>query len=332
MFILEAPLYLLLLLIIPTGVYLRHLSPRRGGRIAFPIRVWSGDGPKAPFRLRVVLAVTHLSFWLGVAALIVALAGPGTAQRERVYLRRGIDIMLVVDVSPTMAIQDFGRENRLEATRELLQRFVSSRENDAIGVVAFGRDAALRLSPTIQHDTVLQTLDELQIFDHGDGTAIGLGLSVAALHMEHSTADHQVIILITDGDNNAGQVSPQAAADLIGRAGIGLYVIGIGNEAPAPIEFVYPETGTRYRGTMADAYNLELMNDMAERAGGRVYTAGSPGVLTSVLNEIDSLEAVERRIRVSVATESMSRYWLLAALLLLLLDFGIRKMLLREVL
>ncbi|MFW5800635.1 MAG: VWA domain-containing protein [Spirochaeta sp.] len=332
MFILEAPFFLLLLLIIPTGIYLRHFSPNRGGRIPFSFRVWSGGAPNPPLRLRLLLAAAHLCFWIGTAGLIVALAGPGSAERNRVYLNRGIDIMLVVDVSPSMAIQDFGAENRLQSTKELLREFVASRENDSIGVVAFGRDAALRLTPTIQHDAVLQAIDDLAIFDHGDGTAIGLGLSVAALHFEHSTADHQVVVFITDGANNAGEVSPRNAASIIRNAGIGLYAIGIGDDAPAPIEFVYPETGTRYRGNMSDTYDLELLNQLGDITEGRVYTADSPGVLTSILSEINSLEVVERRVRIAVATTTFSRSLLLISLVLLLADFSIRKALLREAL
>lgn len=332
MFILEAPLLLLLLLLIPSGIYLRHMYPGRGGRIPYALRIWGGVAPRTPLRLRFVLFVSHFLFWTGIALLIIGLAGPGMADRRRVHLNRGIDIMLVVDVSPSMAIQDFGPVNRLESTRELLKGFVTARENDSIGIAAFGRDAALRLSPTVDHDSVLETIDSLQILDHGDGTAIGLGLSVAALHLQHSSAEHQVIIMLTDGANNAGEVSPQQAAAVIRNSGISLYVIGIGNPDPAPIEFVYPETGTRFRGILADAYDLDLLNEIADIAGGSVYTAGSQGLLNSVLDEIHNLEVVERRTRVSVEMESLYHLVLYIALFCMICDFIIRKLFLREVL
>lgn len=331
MFILEAPLFLLLLLVIPTGIFFRHIVPRRGGQIPFSLRVWGGSAPRPPLQLRVLLAVSHAAFWLGIAGLIVALAGPGTAERRRVYLNRGIDIMLVVDVSPSMAIMDFGSDSRLTVTRNLLYDFTEERGNDAIGIVAFGRNAALRLSPTTDRDAVRNTMRELSIFDHGDGSAVGLGLSVAALHLEHSSAEHQAIVLVTDGSNNAGEVTPDAAAALINNAGIELYVVGIGSDTAAPIEFTYPETGTTYRGTMTDVYDLELLEEIAAAADGRVYTANSTGTLTAVLNEIDSLEVVERRIRIAVATEPLHRTLLLIAFGLLLIDFLIRKIVLREV-
>lgn len=331
MFILESPLYLLLLLMLPTGIYLRHFSPHRGGRVSYPIRIWNGPAPRVPRRLKLKLVIAHFCFWAGLSGIIIALAGPGFAERERVYLNRGIDIMLVVDLSPSMAIQDFGTHNRLVSTQELLGQFVAARENDAIGVVSFGRDAALRLSPTVDSDAVVQTIEQLDIFDHGDATAIGLGLAVAVLHLQHSTAEHQAIIIITDGDNNAGEVSPQAAADMAGEAGIQLYAVGIGTQSSAPIEFVYPDTGTQYRGTMSGAYNTELLNDIAERSGGRVYTAGTQGTLNAILNEIDSLETVERRVRIAVATVPMARVILLFSMLLLFADFCIRKVLLQEV-
>ncbi|THB66105.1 MAG: VWA domain-containing protein, partial [Spirochaetaceae bacterium] len=173
MFIFESPLNLLLLLGIPSGIYLRHISPRRGGRIPFPIKIWKGSAPRVPVRLRALLLFSHTCFWLGIAGLVLVLSGPGIAHKQRIYLNRGIDIMLVVDVSPSMAIQDFGQQSRLEVTRKLLKDFVMTRENDAIGIVSFGRDAALRVSPTIDHGAVLGAIDQLAIFDHGDASAMG---------------------------------------------------------------------------------------------------------------------------------------------------------------
>ncbi|THB62651.1 MAG: VWA domain-containing protein, partial [Spirochaetaceae bacterium] len=149
---------------------------------------------------------------------------------------------------------------------------------------------------------------------------------------QYSTADHQVIIFITDGDNNAGEVAPHTAAGLLQKAGIKLYTIGIGGDEAAPIEFVYPDTGTAFRGTMADSYDIELLQSIADTSGGQLYTAESMGTLAAIMREIDSLELVESRVRVAVASYPLYRYFLVAALLLLLVDFIIRTIVLREVL
>ncbi len=329
----ESPLYFLLLLLIPPGIYLRHFFRARGNLVSFPFSVWRQTGFVPSVRgTLLLLRFSHAAFWAGFAAVIFALAGPGLAVREKVYLNRGIDMMLVLDESPSMAARDFQPENRFETAREVIRRFVRGRENDPIGLVSFGLEAALRVPPTLDYDFLLKSLDGLRIMDLGDGTAIGMGISVASLHLRRSTARDKVIILLTDGKNNTGEIPPETASQIAAQINARIYAVGIGSAEEAPIEFTDPKTGKHYRGTLEGGFNEELLRSVAEKSGGGYFYAGNPGTLSAIFSAIDSLETVERRVRIQVRTKPVHGMFILAGTLLLLLDFFIRVLLLREIL
>ncbi len=333
MWVLEYPTALLLLLLLPPAIYLKHFWPQRGGRIRFPFAIYNGTGfrPKV-WRVRLANAVGVITFWVGLVALIVALAGPAQVSRRPVHLSRGIDIMVVLDESPTMAAQDFQPGNRLEAAKEVVRRFVLRRENDPVGLVSFAKEAALRVPPTTDHDHLLQALGQVRIMELGDGTAIGLGLAVGALHLEAGQATERVMILLTDGKNNAGEISPEAAAEIAADLGIRIYTIGVGREGETSIEFEDPESGAMYRGTVVEAFDEEQLRTLADLTGGSYFHAASAAALDSVLQSIDSIETVERRTRVEVQSEPMHRQVAGFGALLLLLEFVLRALVLKEIL
>ncbi len=332
MFTFEAPLYLLLFLLFPPAAYFRHLHRRRGNLVPFPFSIWRNVGfaPESGLA-RLVLTLSSLFFWAGAASIVIALAGPSLTEREKVFLNRGIDMMIVLDESPSMAARDFQPENRFEAARDVIRRFVQSRENDPIGLVTFGLEAALRVPPTLDYGSFLRTLDGLSIMDLGDGTAIGMGIAVACLHLKSSSAREKAVILLTDGKNNTGEINPDTAADMAARMGIRVYAIGIGGESEAHIEFTDPRTEKHYSGTLEGGFNEELLRGLAERTGGGYFFAGNPGTLNSIFQAIDSLETVERHLRVQVRTIPVHELFILAGLALLVLDYLIRLFLLREV-
>lgn len=332
MWLFDQPAYLGLLLLLPVAIYFRHFWPRRGSRMPFAIGIWPDRGfSPRPLGLGLLHRGGTLCFWLGVVLLVVGLAGPSRVTRERVFLNQGIDMMIVLDESPSMAAQDFVPVNRFETARDVIERFVLSRENDAIGLVSFGREAALRVPPTLDYEALLTRLAELRIMDLGDGTAIGMGLAIAALHLEQSTADERVIILLTDGENNAGEISPETAARVAAEMGIRIYAIGIGSEEAAPLEFVDPESGRVYRGTFEGGFDEALLQRIAESAGGLYFYAGSGGTLGAIFNAIDSLETVERRVRIQVHRTQRYLWVVFLGLLLILADYLVRRLLIREV-
>jgi Ca-activated chloride channel family protein len=329
---LEYPAALALLLLLPPVIWLVHFSPFRGGRVAFAWRIWNGQGfaPGAqPARL--LLFLSEAAFWLGCALLIVALAGPQRVSRQKSYLSRGLDIMVVLDESPSMLAQDFKPDHRFDAARSVIRDFIHGRENDPIGLVTFAEQAALRVPPTVDYPLVLQALDALAVGSLRDGTAIGMGLALASLHLSRSTAQGRVIILLTDGENNAGEVAPDDAAGAAARLGIRVHTVGIGREGEAPLVYTDPETGRTVRGTYRGRFDEALLRRIARASGGRYFHASSPGVLGAIFEAIDSYEKTEKRVRITVTRVPLQDRFALAGLLLVLLRVLAGKVLLREV-
>ena len=332
MLVFERPALLLLLLAVPGLVYLRHFWRGRGGTFSFPFGVWGGKGFVPPTTAAsVFVAVAAASFWVGLIVLLVAFAGPQRVTRERSFLTRGVDIVFVLDQSPTMAARDFLPGNRFEAARGVIRRFVSLRENDPVGIVGFGLEASLRVPPTIDYEHFLAVLDTMEVFEMGDGTAIGMGIATAALHLERSNAPRRAIILLTDGVNNAGEIQPETAARAVRSLGINLYVIGIGSDGEVEIEIRDPETGRLLRGTIRESYDQEAMLEIADIAGGRFFYAGSSGALQAAFDAIDTIERVEQRSLLRVVRQPLDQLLIFWGVGLIGIDFLIRRLFVREV-
>ncbi|MFP4377495.1 MAG: VWA domain-containing protein, partial [Spirochaetales bacterium] len=236
------------------------------------------------------------------------------------------------DQSPTMAAEDFQPENRFGAAKSVVREFVSLRENDPVGLVGFGTEASLRVPPTLDYRHLLESLDAMQVWELGDGTAIGMGLAVSALHLERSDAPRRVIILITDGINNAGEIQPETAAEAALSLGIELYVIGIGSGEEVTLTLRNPETGVILRDTVSDSFDEDALGEIAAAGGGRYFYAGSNTALEAVFEAIDSVERVEQRSLMRVERTPYHRQFILIGLVLVLVDTLIRRLLAREVL
>lgn len=333
MLVFDRPGFLFLLLVIPVLVYGRHFWRARGGTLPFPFRVWGRRGFRGPSTaLTVLVFASSVSFWIGCSLLIVALAGPEIAERERAFLSRGADIVIALDQSPTMAAEDFQPENRFEAARSVIREFVERRENDPIGLVGFGEEAALRVPPTLDYDHLLSVLDEMLVFELGDGTAIGMGIAVAALHLQGSNAPRRAIVLITDGVNNAGEIQPETAAAAAVAIGIEIYVVGIGSGEPVELTVTDPRTGATRTGELVDGFEEDALRRIAEVGGGRYFSAGSRTTLESVFEAIDVVERVDERSLLVVERTAYFAEVILLALALILVDFLVRTVLAREVL
>lgn len=332
MWTLEQPGFLFLLLLLPAGVYFRHLYRRRGSKLPFSTSLWRGARVTVPNRfMRFVLFLGSFIFWSGIVFLIIAMAGPGKSVRERLYLNRGFDIMIVLDESPSMSAQDFQPENRFETAKNVIRDFLSQRENDAVGLVSFSTEAALRVPPTFDREAFLTRLDSLSIMSLGEGTAIGMGIAVAVLHLERSSADQGIIVLLTDGENNTGEIQPESAAAIAANLGIRIYVIGIGSQGEVTIELKDPKTGTVTKGRWNSRFDEELLVRTAETAGGRYFSAKSPGALAAVFRTIDSIETGEKRSKIRIRTEPRYHIFIIIGLCCILFDFLIRKGFYREV-
>jgi Ca-activated chloride channel family protein len=330
---LEFPQALLLLLIVPLLVYLLYYRKARGGKISFNFSVWSAGSFAANATPRsVLLVITRVLFWIGFSILVLALAGPVVVEKQRKYLNRGLDLIVVLDVSPSMSARDVGTITRFDAAREVIRDFVSGRENDAIGLVIFGAEAALRVPPTSDYPFLQNSLDSVDVMDLGDGTAIGMGIAVAAVHLEDSGAQEKVIILVTDGDNNAGEIEPDRAAQVAAALKIRIYTIGIGTEGQTTIQFVDPQTGKEVRGVYQGKLNEELLKRIADVTGGRYFHSGTLGILNTIFQEIDSLESTVQEVVVFVERQPRHRMFIVVGLAVILFCIFTSKLLIGELL
>lgn len=238
-----------------------------------------------------------IPFFLEIVALlllIAALARPQRVVRLAASDRFGIDIVIALDASGSMAAEDFRPRNRFEVARELIGEFIRGRVDDRIGLVTFGSRAATRVPITYDRRITLGILDRAELAEHGNGTAIGHALATSVNRLRTSKTRSRVIILVTDGVNNSGSIEPRVAAQLAAQSGIKVYAIGVGSEGPVPlpVKRQNPFTGqietvyTHIRGELDEP----TLTAIAEATGGEYYRATDPRALARVLQRIDALE------------------------------------------
>jgi len=329
----ENPQNIFLLLLIPLSWILFHIFRFRGGTLFFSYVPWNQrqDFLSSTW-LEVLLFFERLVFWLGMAMLILALAGPARVVRHEQYANRGMDIMIVLDTSPSMAAMDFGVQNRLETAKSMIRPFMETRENDSFGLVSFSSEAALLVPPTVDYSLFKEQLSELSIGAMDKGTAIGMGLALGILHLSSSSAQGKVILLMTDGENNAGEIQPSTAVSMARQLGITIYTIGIGSEGEAAVEFLDPESGKIISGRLNSRFDEELLKGIARDTGGRYYRAISTGTLSNIFRNIDSRESGERLTRLTVEKLMLHRWFIMLGFIMILFSLFIRRVLLQEVL
>ncbi|MCI0451228.1 MAG: VWA domain-containing protein [Candidatus Latescibacteria bacterium] len=269
---------------------------------------------------------------LRVAALILltfALARPQTGRAKHTEYAEAVDIMLVLDTSGSMQAQDFEPKNRLFVAMEVIKEFIAKRTTDRIGLVIFAADAVTQCPLTLDHALLAKLVDAVDFGILDDGTAIGMGLANACNRMKTSEAKSKVIVLLTDGQNNAGMVDPTTAARVAESLGIKVYTIGVGTRGRAPIPIDDPVFGRRLISVDVDIDEVTLRK-IAELTDGRYFRATDRQELEGIYARIDELE------RTKVASETFVEYterfkWLLLPVLgLLVLELGLEQTILRE--
>lgn len=237
--------------------------------------------------------LTALSL-VAFASLVVAAARPQSGQTITRTEASGVDIMLVIDVSGSMLAEDFSigtqRANRLEAVKRVTQEFIEQRPNDRIGIVAFAGQAYLVSPLTLDHDWLIKNLDRVQIGLVEDGTAIGSAIASAANRLKDKEAKTKLVVLLTDGDNNSGKVTPLTAAEAAKALGIRIYTIGAGTRGLAPYPMVGP--GGRVMGyqNRQVKFDEEALRQIATVSGGEYFRATNTQSLEEIFGEIDKLE------------------------------------------
>ena len=329
---LDRPLALLALVAV-AAVFAVARRRNRGGAVPVSLRAWGGASVPPPrYVARVARGTCTALFWGALLLAALAAAGPVRVQRTTVYLDRGTDIVFAVDTSPSMAALDFGSGSRLQGAAAALRSFVERRPADPLGLVSFGERAGLRSPLTYDRAYLAAGIDGLRVMEFGDGTAIGMGLSVAAAHLQAAGAERGVIILITDGENTTGPIAPHAAAEVAAHLGITIHAVGVGGDRPTLLELTDPETGTVRRGSYRGSPDAPLLQALAERTGGRFAWAADPAGLGAVLADFDRVEGRERRVGQVVRRDALERPFAIAALAGLLLHAALRRLLLREAL
>lgn len=289
---LEDPWVLALLALVPLLAWLRHRRRAYGALTysSLPRR------PRGAWRL-------HLPFYLRLAALallIVAAGRPQLGSAIEESLTEGIDIQVVLDVSGSMAAEDFQPRNRLTVAKEVMKEFVARRAGDRVGVVVFAGSALTRAPLTTDLAMLTTLIDSVELNTLPDGTAIGLALANAAARLKDSETKTKVIVLVTDGVNNRGEIDPDSAAAVCEGLGIKVYTVGVGTAGtvPVPMPFRTPSGEIETRHVMMNVeVDEELLRAIAERTRGRFFKATDPEALRRIFEEIDQLEKTPLRVK-----------------------------------
>jgi Ca-activated chloride channel family protein len=230
-----------------------------------------------------------------------------------------------------MAALDMEGSNRYNTARNLMSEFALRRPSDNIGLVAVGEDAALLVPPTADREALTMRLEQLRIGELGDGTALGMGIAVAAYHLEKSNASRKAIILITDGENNAGHIHPEEAASVLPETGISFWVIAVGSAGEVPIDYVDPYTRIRRTGIFDSRYDVESLRNLSFYGGGTFINAPSTEALTAAFWQMDDTEITIQRSRIIHRRKSLIYQYLFAGVFLLAGVRFIRRVILRAV-
>jgi Ca-activated chloride channel family protein len=329
----DQPLYLLLFVIVPVAVYFVYFRKSGGGRLVFPIVDWPSERFKSGQHFIFMISfVVDLLFWAGLSLLIIAIAGPSEVEKVKVFPEKGLDIMIVLDQSPSMAIEDVkvgNASNRFETSKKIISDFIRSRENDAIGIVSFGSSSYVRVSPTVDYDTLISEIDKMKLLEAGKGSAIGMGLASACRHLQAGLSDRKIIILITDGNNVGGEIQPETAAEIASSLGIKIYSIGIGTNS---IEsFSYKDGNMIVEAVQNAMFNEKLLSKLANRTGGRFLPVTNAGFFEEAFDLIDSVETIRQQAVIKSITSYKHRQFLILAMVFIFGSYFFRKVILLEV-
>jgi len=271
---------------------------------------------------------------MAIAFLIIALARPQIGKSTAEVEASGIDIMLVIDASTSMRSLDFElqgqRVDRLTVVKKVILKFMAQRPNDRIGMVAFASDPYLVSPLTLDHDWLQKRLEKIQPGDLGPATAIGSALAAGLNRLEEKKSKSRILILLTDGVNNAGSITPQMAAEAARSVGIKVYTIGAGiqGEAPMPVQDAFGRLQTRMVKVEIDEI---MLKQIAEKTGAQYFRATNTETLEQIYSEINKMETTKRTMRKQEDYKELMAYALGTALFLLAMEVLLANTLLRRV-
>ena len=319
-------LYLLLLLIPMIGWYIWKLYKSQAS-----LQVSSSEAFDAPGATSWKVYLRHVPFILrmaAVAVLIIILARPQSTNSWQNTSTEGIDIVLAMDISSSMLAQDL-KPNRLEASKDVAASFINGRPNDNIGLIVFAAESFTQCPLTTDHTVLLNLFKDIQPGIIQDGTAIGLGLANAVSRIKDSQAKSKVIILLTDGVNNAGEIAPVTAAEIAKTFGIRVYSIGVGTQGMAPYPF-QTAFGVQYQDIPVEIDEATL-KQVAATTGGQYFRATDNASLKEIYSEIDKMEKTKISVQQYSKKQEEYKNWALLLFALLLVEILLRNTLLRNI-
>lgn len=310
--------HLLWLLVIPALLIVHYiyleLCGRRPHLRVSDIRYWKAGGKsvlsylrQAPMLLRTV----------ALSMIIIAIARPRSSSKMDKIDTEGIDIVLAMDVSTSMLARDF-TPDRISAAKDIAIEFISQRPSDRIGIVVFAGESYTQCPLTTDRATLINLMKEIQTGLIEDGTAIGNGLATAVARMQGSDAKSRVVILLTDGVNNRGEITPQTAADIAKTYGIRVYTIGVGANGTAPYPVITP-WGVQMQDVEVEI-DEDLLKGIAETTGGRYFRATDNTKLSEIYSEINKMEKARTTIDSFPVYKELFMDFALVALICLLLE------------
>ena len=273
--------------LIPVAIFLFWVARKKQGLKFSSVKLFRSAGAKKTFRYKIgkILIVS------GIVLALAALARPQTTEKIDFIRQQGIDIAMILDVSGSMQSVDF-TPNRLEIARKTIDEFISERTNDRVALVIFAGEAYTRIPLTLDHNVVRESLASVTTESvNQDGTAIGMAISVGLNRLKKSDAQSKIIILATDGDNNAGAIDPVTASNLAQDLGIRIYTIGIGSDKLIlPVQSIFGQT--QYQ-QIDGGFDEALLKQIAETTGGKYYRALDAKALGQIFDTINELEKTE---------------------------------------
>ncbi len=278
-------------------------------------------------RFRFVLPLLRT---LALAALFIALARPQAGTESREVSSEGIDIMLALDVSGSMKAEDFKPRNRLYVAKEEIKKFVEKRVSDRIGLVVFSKSSFTQCPLTLDYGVLLNFLDQVKFGMIEDGTAIGMAIANCVNRLRSSPAKSKVIILLTDGINNAGEIDPLTAASVAKTMGVKIYTIGVGKPGNAMYPVDDPIFGKRYV-YMPNEIDEETLRKIAEKTGGKYFRARSEQELENIYSDIDKLEKTKIKVNEYVQYKELFLIFAYFGLGLLVLEMVLSQTIFRKI-
>ncbi len=267
---------------------------------------------------------------LAIAAFIIALARPQLTLKEEEIKADGIDIMLVMDLSSSMLAQDF-KPDRLDVSKRVASEFIDKRVHDRIGLAVFAGEAFTQCPLTTDHNILKDFLASLKCGVLEDGTAIGMGLATAVNRLKESEAQSKVVILLTDGDNNAGYIQPMTAAEIAQEFDVKVYTIGVGSRGKALTPVSRRSDGEYIFGLANVQIDEQLLEQIATLTKGKYFRATDEASLEAIYDDIDRLEKTEIEVTTIKRYSEEFHRFLIFGLILLLIEFTLRYTFLRSI-